>query len=96
MSKVDLLLFPMCKFCLGLENHQSGETALFVELQHDGEFLQELARQFRDKMTVWRHLAFNMLPQLHCDHVRVKVDFNSAFLQPHQPVFRDGPIVFAK
>ena len=86
----------MSQFGLRLENQQPGEAAMLVELQHDWEFLQQLARQFPDEMAVRRHLAFSVLPQFHCDQMSIKANFNAAFLQPHQPIRRDGPIALAK
>src|ERR1017187_4607528 len=55
--------------------------------------LQQLARQFPDKMAVRRHLAVLVLAQLHSDQVRVEANFNPAFLQSQQPIRRYRPIV---
>ena len=43
-----LAFFAVCELRFGvrLENHQPGEAAAFVELQHDVEILQQLSRQF--------------------------------------------------
>src|ERR1035437_7006255 len=81
-SSILLFVPPAQKFILRLENHQPGETATFVKLQHDREIPQQLARQFPDKMAVRRHLSTFVLAQLHRDQVRVEANFNSAFLQP--------------
>src|SRR5438552_15422760 len=47
-------------------------------------------------MAVGRHLPEFVLAQFDIDEARVEADFNSAFLQSHQPIGGDGPIVLAK
>src|SRR5437867_1255941 len=51
-SEVRSVFPPTPRFIIQLKNHQPGETATLVKLEHHRKLLQKLARQFPDKIAV--------------------------------------------
>jgi hypothetical protein len=47
-------------------------------------------------MTVRWHFAALVLVQFHSHKMRIEANFNSIFIQSHEPIRRNRPIVFAK